>query len=284
MNNRNPETTPHKFYVAFRYADPLLPDALQDIARDEVERVIVFSQYAQYSCSTTGSSLNQLAIFLTSSKLSTTNQNLKRVSWSVIDRWPLNSGLIDSIVDLIQSEMKNKLPRNLDPSQVMLLFSAHSLPLYVVERGDTYTTEVASSVMAVMSRLQFKYPFRLVWQSKVGPLKWMSPYTDKTIKSYAQKGIKNFVVVPIAFVNEHIETLHELDIEYGEDLRKQLNLDNVIRVPAPNIHPSFIEGLHQEISRHLSLKEVCSPQLKVTCPHCTNPSCLVTRKWLTSLS
>lgn len=82
--------------------------------------------------------------------------------------------------------------------------------------------EVASTVQAVMSNLDFKYPFRLVWQSKVGPLPWLSPSTDGAIRAYVQKGIRNFVVIPIAFVNEHIETLHELDIEYGHDLMKEV--------------------------------------------------------------
>jgi protoheme ferro-lyase len=77
--------------------------------------------------------------------------------------------------------------------------------------------------MAIMQRLNFKYPHRLVWQSKVGPLPWLSPATDKAIRAYAEKGIRNFVVIPIAFVNEHIETLHELDIEYGHDLKKEVS-------------------------------------------------------------
>lgn len=83
--------------------------------------------------------------------------------------------------------------------------------------------EVAATVMAIMQKLDFKHPHRLVWQSKVGPLSWLSPSTDKAIRAYAEKGIRNFVVIPIAFVNEHIETLHELDIEYGHDLAKEVS-------------------------------------------------------------
>lgn len=82
--------------------------------------------------------------------------------------------------------------------------------------------EVASTVLAIMQKLHFKHPHRLVWQSKVGPLPWLSPSTDKAIRAYTDKGIRNFVVIPIAFVNEHIETLHELDIEYGFDLAKEV--------------------------------------------------------------
>lgn len=84
--------------------------------------------------------------------------------------------------------------------------------------------EVASTVLAIMQKLHFKHPHRLVWQSKVGPLPWLSPATDKAIRAYSEKGIRNFVVIPIAFVNEHIETLHELDIEYGLDLAKEVRV------------------------------------------------------------
>jgi len=259
--------------------------------RDGVERIIAFSQYPQYSCSTTGSSLNQLAQLLeTNSRLelagSNRSKNKRKISWSIIDRWSLNEGLIDSFVDLIHKGIQEKLPPELiRDDKVMLLFSAHSVPMYVVERGDSYVTEVAGTVMAIMARLSFRYPYRLVWQSKVGPLPWMSPYTDKAIEDYAKKGIRNFVVVPVAFVNEHIETLHELDIEYGKDLLKKLkgSVDNIVRIPAPNTHPAFIEGLYSEVSRHLSCRQICSPQLKVTCPHCTNHSCNRLRKWISSL-
>lgn len=94
----------------------------------------------------------------------------------------------------------------------------------VVNRGDTYPAEVASTVVSVMQRLQNKYPYRLVWQSKVGPTRWLQPKTDEVIREYAKRGIKNFLLVPIAFVNEHIETLHEMDIEFAQDLKKEVGI------------------------------------------------------------
>ena len=171
----------------------------------------------------------------------------------------------------------------------------------VVNRGDTYPAEVASTVLAVMNQLKFKYPYRLVWQSKVGPLPWLSPQTDDAMKGYAKRGVKNFVIIPIAFVNEHIETLHELDIEYGHDLKKEvsspdwkfwllliryvkLKLDHVLRVPTPNTHPKFIEGLYSLVSEHLNSNEVSSQQMKTRCPLCVNPACGVTRHWIKTIS
>jgi ferrochelatase len=92
----------------------------------------------------------------------------------------------------------------------------------VVDTGDTYPSEVGSTVIKVMNELNNSNPYRLVYQSKVGPKRWLGPKTEEAIKSYAEKGHKNIVVVPISFVNEHIETLHELDIEYGSDLIKEV--------------------------------------------------------------
>lgn len=157
---------------------------------------------------------------------------------------------------------------------------------------------MASTVLAVMNQLKFKYPYRLVWQSKVGPLPWLSPQTDDAMKGYAKRGVKNFVIVPIAFVNEHIETLHELDIEYAHDLKKevrmfnalrhffislQLRLDNVLRVPTPNTHPKFIEGIYSLVSQHLDSGEISSQQMRTRCPLCVNPSCAVTRHWIKNI-
>lgn len=92
-----------------------------------------------------------------------------------------------------------------------------------MNRGDSYPAEVGATVQAVMNELNYCNPYQLVWQSKVGPLPWLGPFTDDAIKKYVKQGKKTFIVVPIAFVNEHIETLHELDIEYCKELAEQVN-------------------------------------------------------------
>lgn len=91
-----------------------------------------------------------------------------------------------------------------------------------VNRGDSYPSEVGATVTTVMQKLKMCNPYSLVWQSKVGPLPWLEPFTDNAIKGYVKQGKKNFILIPIAFVNEHIETLHELDIEYCDELGKEV--------------------------------------------------------------
>lgn len=94
--------------------------------------------------------------------------------------------------------------------------------LQTVNRGDSYPYEVGATVQLVMEELNYCNPYQLVWQSKVGPLPWLGPFTDEALRLYVKQGRKSFIVVPIAFVNEHIETLHELDIEYCKELAEEV--------------------------------------------------------------
>ena len=92
-----------------------------------------------------------------------------------------------------------------------------------------------------MEKLDFAFPYRLVWQSRVGPAAWMGQETAAALRGLARLGQKHVILVPIAFTTEHIETLHELDIEYGADLAKEVGMISVRRASAPNDHPLFIQ-------------------------------------------
>jgi ferrochelatase len=129
-------------------------------------------------------------------------------------------------------------------SKVCILFSAHGLPQSVIDNGDPYSDQVQSSVLAIMSRLSSMIntdiEFVICYQSRVGPMKWLEPSTESTIEKYAICG-KDLVVVPIAFVSEHIETLVELDIEYAEIAHKYGV--RYVRVPTLRTHPLYIKCL-----------------------------------------
>ena len=102
------------------------------------------------------------------------------------------------------------------------MFSAHSLPMSVVNRGDAYPGEVAASVDRIMAKMNVKNPYKITWQSQVGPAPWLGPKTEDAILGYARQGKKNVLLIPIAFVSDHIETLFELDLEYGALAEKVL--------------------------------------------------------------
>ena len=176
------------------------------LERTQSHLLILFSRIASLTLST-GSSIYGFHLFSHSHPL------CSRMSIS-----PVGTVYFNSLV----SSFNRSLLRHPWHSLTLTVFL--SFLLQAVNRGDTYPAEVGSTVIAVMQKLQNKYPYRLVWQSKVGPAAWLQPKTDDTIREYAKKGIKNFLLVPIAFVNEHIETLHEMDIEFAQDLKKEVSV------------------------------------------------------------
>ncbi|KAI5091516.1 ferrochelatase, mitochondrial isoform X1, partial [Silurus meridionalis] len=265
LDKMSPETAPHKFYIGFRYVHPLTEEAIEEMEADGVERAVAFTQYPQYSCSTTGSSLNAIYRYYSSTGLSS------KMRWSVIDRWPTHPLLIECFAQHVRKELEKFPPEKRD--DVVILFSAHSLPISVVNRGDPYPQEVGATVQRVMEKLDFCNPYRLVWQSKVGPMPWLGPQTDDVIKGLCKRGKKNLLLVPIAFTSDHIETLYELDIEYSQILAEECGVENIRRSESLNGNPMFFKALADLVHTHLKSNESCSRQLNLRCPLCMNPTC-----------
>nr|XP_039259139.1 ferrochelatase, mitochondrial-like [Styela clava] len=264
LDKISPETAPHKHYIGFRYTKPLTEEGIAQMEQDGVERAIAFTQYPQYSCSTTGSSLNAIYKYYQ-------NKPKSRMQWSVIDRWPIHDGLLSAFAKNTAEALK-KFPEDKRDS-VVILFSAHSLPMSVVNRGDPYPAEVASTVSEVMRKLNFSNPYRLVWQSKVGPLPWLGPQTEDSIKGLCAQGRKNILLVPIAFTSDHIETLYELDIEYMGEVAEKAGVEQIVRAESLNANEIFVNALADLVKGHLEVGERHSKQLPLRCPMCVNPVC-----------
>jgi protoporphyrin/coproporphyrin ferrochelatase len=264
LDRISPETASHKFYIAFRYTRPSSDDALRAMKGDGVERAIAFTQYPQFSCSTTGSSLNEL--WRAASRTGLRNA----FEWSVIDRWPVHRGFIDAMTDTVREGLGQFQPA--DREKVLLLFSAHSLPLDVIDRGDAYPQEVGASVQRVVEQLATSNSYLLAYQSDVGPVRWLGPSTAQVLQRLGARGHKHVLVVPIAFTSDHIETLSELDREYGEVAHKA-GITHYKRAPALNDRPVFLDGLAQIVKDHLDSGVPHSNQYPVHCAGCTNPQC-----------
>jgi len=264
LDRLSPETAPHQFYVAFRYIQPTSEDALTRMKEDGVRRAVAFTQYQQFSCATTGSSLNEL--WRAAGRLGLADH----FQWSVIDRWPTHSGFIRAMAKSVQEGL-DRFPQE-ERDDVLLLFSAHSLPLSIIDRGDPYPQEVGASVHEVMKAGGFENPFILSYQSEVGPVRWLGPSTEKVIEELGAKGRKNVLVVGIAFTSDHIETLSEIDIEYGH-LARSVGIERFERAPAFNGDPLFQDALAQIVLEHLRNGEPSSTQYGLRCPGCTNPQC-----------
>jgi len=136
----------------------------------------------------------------------------------------------------------------------MIFFSAHGVPLaYVEEAGDPYKAEMEECIDLIMEELEKRgitNPCTLAYQSRVGPVEWLKPYTDETIVELGQKGVKSLLAVPISFVSEHIETLEEIDVEYKE-LALESGIEHWGRVPALGCEPTFISDLADAVIESL---------------------------------
>lgn len=277
MDAMRPESAPHKAYVAFRYASPLVDEALVEMKKDGVERAVAFSQFPQWSCTTMGSSVNELW------------RELKRLNmegdfkWSIIDRWPTNGKFLDAVCERIEE----KLAGFTRPPTI--LFSAHSVPMKVVQKGDPYTVEVSATVRGVMDRLEARFNAKagnsddgaaratvpkhiLAWQSKVGYLPWMVPSTADALEKLGKAGHKSILVVPIAFTSDHIETLFEIGIEYRH-LAKEHGFESFDMTEGLNGSPTFIKALAEICNDHMEKQVNYSPQYKMKCLGCEKPYC-----------
>jgi protoporphyrin/coproporphyrin ferrochelatase len=264
LDRLSPDSAPHGYYVAFRYARPKSGDALRAMAADGVERAVAFTQYPQFSCSTTGSSLNELW-------RAAERTGLRRAfEWSIIDRWPVHDGFIEAMTETVREGLDRFDPADRD--RVLLLFSAHSLPLEVIDRGDSYPQEIGASVQAVVERLSRPNPYLLAYQSEVGPVRWLGPSTERVIRRLGARGQKELLVVPIAFTSDHIETLSELDREYGEVAHRS-GVTQYRRTPALNDRPRFLDALADVVHEHLASGAVHSTLYRTRCPGCENPQC-----------
>jgi len=264
LDRLSPETAPHKFYIAFRYTSPSSDDALRQMKADGVKRAIAFTQYPHYSCATTGSSLNEL--WRAAKRLDLSDA----FEWSVIDRWPTHPGFIEAMTETVRRGLDQFEPADRDDT--LLLFSAHSLPMSVVRRGDPYPQEIGASVHEVMKALGTQHQYMLSYQSEVGPVSWLGPSTEEVIHGLASKKRRNILVIPIAFTSDHIETLSELDREYGE-LAHSLGIPNFKRAPAMNGSSLLQDAMAEIVLQHLRSGEPCSPQYGLRCAGCVNPQC-----------
>jgi ferrochelatase len=264
LDRLSPATAPHRFYVAFRYTHPTSDDALRLMHSDGIERAVAFTQYPQFSCSTTGSSLNELW------RASSRTGLRDAFEWSLIDRWPVHPAFIEAMTETVRAGLEEFEPA--DRAKVLILFSAHSLPLDVIDRGDSYPQEVGASVQRVVESLAVPNPYLLAYQSDVGPVRWLGPSTAQVLRRLGARGQKHVLVIPIAFTSDHIETLSELDREYGE-VAHEAGITHYKRAPALNDRPRFLDALAEIVRDHLESGVAHSTQYPMRCAGCTNPQC-----------
>ena len=224
-------------YVAMRYWHPFTESAVADLKADGVDQVVVLPLYPHFSISTSGSSFRELQ------RLRNTDSAFSRLPIRCIRSWYDHPGYIQALANLIAREILACE----DPATAHIFFSAHGVPKsYVEDAGDPYQLEIVACSKLILEQLRQQLghsnPFTLAYQSRVGPVEWLKPYTEDALQELGEQGVKDLVVVPISFVSEHIETLEEIDIDYRE-LATAAGVTNFRRVPALDTDPAFIAAL-----------------------------------------
>ncbi len=217
-------------FVAMRYWHPFTEEAVAALDASDCDHIVLLPLYPQYSKTTTGSSLNEW-----NRKFKVAGRQL-----SCIHDFYRDGTYLDAVSDRI-AEGLSRFP---DPDDVVLVFSAHSVPVSVVEQGDPYRRQIEETVSLVMRRGGWLNCHRLCYQSKVGASKWLQPSLRSTLRELGGHGIKDVCVVPISFVSDHVETLGEIDHE-GRELAASVGIARFEMTEGLNDSPMFIEALAQ---------------------------------------
>ncbi len=225
--NTKQNNTKYKAFISMRCWSPRATKTMQDVKKFNPNEIILLPLYPQYSATTSGSSLLEWR------ELATKN-NLNIIT-KTICCYPEDKKFIKAHSKLIVEKIKNL-------KNFKLIFSAHGLPEKNIKKGDPYQWQIEQSVKRIMDEINdANIDYILSYQSRVGPLKWIGPSTEEVIVKNSKLN-KHLVVVPIAFVSEHSETLVELDIEY-EKLAKTNGCSNYTRIEALGVNENFIDGL-----------------------------------------
>ncbi len=216
-------------FIAMRYWHPLTAETVAEVASFQPTEIVLLPLYPQFSMTTTGSSFSEW-------HKQAAQQGLK-VPTREVQSYPQNSAFIESHVDLllpwIEKAASFGTPR--------ILFSAHGLPQKVIDKGDPYESHVHKTVQAILKKIPSDLEGVVCYQSKVGPLKWLGPSTEQELRRASADRVP-VIVVPVAFVSEHSETLVELDEDY-RNLSETLGIPFYGRVPTLSVHPAYMQAL-----------------------------------------
>ena len=213
--------------------NPRATETIQKVINFKPDQIILLPLYPQYSNATSGSSINEWLDICKKKNFTTETK--------IICCYPTEKNFILSYAKLIKEKI-NLIKLH----QTTLIFSAPGLPENKIKQGDPYQWQVEQSVKELVKKLSIdNLNYILSYQSRVGPLKWIGPSTEAVIKKEAKKG-RILIIVPVAFVSEHSETLVELDIEYKK-LAEENGSKEYIRVPAVTINKDFINSLKASI-------------------------------------
>jgi len=247
----------YKVFISMRYWKPFVNETIKKVINWAPQEVILLPLYPQFSTTTSGSSLV--------SWKDAALKNKYQIPTKIICCYPTEENFILAHTKNIKNTLNNIKNNNDQKQNIKLLFSAHGLPEKIIKKGDPYQNQVEKTVNKIIENISEKeFSYTICYQSKVGPLKWIGPSTENEIIK-AARDRETIVLIPIAFVSEHSETLVELDIEYKE-IAKINGCKRYYRVPALGINKDFINSLYNLIltnSKNVILnKKICQSKFK----------------------
>ena len=246
----------YKCFIVMRCWHPRALNIIKKVKEYNPGEIILLPLYPQFSAATSGSSINEW------------NDLCKKENYKVKTKticcYPTESNFIESHVSLIKKTLKT-----IENNNFKLIFSAHGLPENKIKKGDPYQWQIEETVRKIMYRMKNEsLDYIISYQSRVGLLKWIGPSTDEVVIKYSKEK-KGIVIVPVAFVSEHSETLVELDIEYKK-LAEENGCSFYKRVPALGIEENFIKGLTelvlQQEKRDNFVSSIMCPSKYAKCP------------------
>ena len=223
-----------------RYWHPMAEAALRAAQAFGAEHIVAFKQYPQYSTTTTGGSLRDL--LRTAGRLGVTTPI------TAIERWHEHDPYVAAVAECVREGL-SQVPAELRTG-TRIVYSAHSLPMKFVDAGDPYPDQIRRTTELVHARTGLANAFEIAWQSKVGPVRWLQPSSIDRIRALPGEGARDVVVVPIAFVNDHIETLQELDRELRH-AAETAGMRTFVRAPSLNVRPAFLRAIADLLLDHL---------------------------------
>jgi len=232
-------------FVAMRYWHPFTAEAIEHLRSAQCDKVVLLPLYPQYSSTTTGSSLNEWHRLFHDD-----------IPVHSVDTFYQNEFYLEAVAE----KLDDALSRFPDPQQPDIVFSAHSVPVSVIEQGDPYQRQIEETVELIMQRGGWRNRYRLCYQSKVGASKWLQPSLRRTMIDLRDEHVKEVCVVPISFVSDHVETLGEIDHEAREQARK-LGMERFEMSSGLNDAPTFIAALAELVTAALDMDKVHDPDV-----------------------
>lgn len=229
-------------FVAMRYWHPFTEEAIEQLRLAECDEVVLLPLYPQYSSTTTGSSLNEWR-----------RKFHDRLPEHAVDAFYRNTTYLEALAEKVD-ETLTRFPRR---DQVRLIFSAHSVPVSVIEKGDPYQSQIEETVRLLMQLGAWPNRHHICYQSKVGASRWLQPSLHRTLKDLSSEKVRDICIVPISFVSDHVETLGEIDHEARQEA-VSLGIEQFEMTEGLNNSPKFIAALAELVGSAIGvdLKEV----------------------------